>query len=108
MGRLNEFGSLEVLGDRGGVKIFLFCYVLLFQNPLNIQESNYFTVTIGGMEFCVDYKNLGHNFLQKSLLILESNVGLPGHLIYNRAHSMCRMKVILEEASLESRGSDVL
>lgn len=55
-----------------------------------------------------DYENLGHNSLQKSLLILKSKVGLPGHLIYKRVHSMCRMKVILEKASLESRRSSVL
>lgn len=50
-----------------------------------------------------DYENLGRNSLQKSLLILKSKVGLPGHLIYNRVHSTCRMKVSLEKASFRKQ-----
>lgn len=70
--------------------------------------KNCFEFTGVIVEFCGDYENLGHNSLQKSLLILKSKVELPGHLIYNRTHSMCRMKVIFEKALLESRGSSAL
>lgn len=50
--------------------------------------KNCFEFTGLTVELCGDYENSGHNSLQKSLLILKSKVGLPGHLIYNRIYSM--------------------